>query len=420
MKSIHGRTQLISIIVAVYIALFVTMVAAQIEDASVTELVDDNRVFAFDLYQQINDEEVNLFYSPYSISQAMAMVYAGARKETEAQMADVLNFALPPNELHPAFQFVQEDLNSRNVDNENISEDQRFQLNVANALWGQINYPFWSDYIGLLDEYYGAGLQQVDFAADPEAAREEVNNWVAEQTEDRIQDIVPEGAINPATRLVLANAIYFNASWLTPFPEFLTTDAPFTLLDGTEVSTPMMQIQDGFRYVAGDGYQAVMIPYVGVDTGMIILLPDEGNFEEFEAGLDARTYREIVDSMAHEELYLVMPKLEFEYDLSLSGHLVEMGMEDAFDEGAANFSGMADLEEAGENLFISDVLHKAFIKVDETGTEAAAATVAIIEATSALPAEPIELRIDRPFIFTISDLNRCNVLFMGRVLDPTE
>ena len=409
-----------TLIILLCSAWFVTILGAQLDDPDVVALVDGNNAFAFDLYQQISTEDENLFFSPYSISQAMAMVYAGARQETEAQMADTLNFELLPNDLHPAFQLVQDDLNNRSEENEAISDDQRFQLNVANALWGQVDYPFWSDYVGLLDAYYGAGLQQIDFVADPEAARETVNDWVEEQTEERIQDIVPEGAISPATRLVLANAIYFNASWLSPFPEFLTMDAPFTLLDDSEVTVPMMQTQEGYPYVAGEGYQAVLIPYVGFDTGMLILLPDAGEFEAFESALDAETYREIVESLAPEELNLAMPKLELEYNLSLSNHLIDMGMPDAFNGSAADFSGMADLDEAGENLFISDVLHKAFIKVDETGTEAAAATVAIIEATSALPAEPITLRIDRPFIFAITDLNSNSILFMGRVLNPSD
>lgn len=408
--------------VLIIIAIFaLTMNAsAQLDDPDAATLAEDNNIFAFDLYQQIKKEDGNIFYSPYSISQAMAMVYAGAHGDTASQMSEVLRLTLPQDDLHPAFAMLQDDLNSREDPGAEMGmEGERFQLSIANALWGQVGYPFLQSYTDLLDENYSAGLQQVDFMTMPEEARQMVNDWVAEQTEDRIKDIVPEGAINAMTRLVLANAIYFNASWNLPFPEFATSDAPFTLLNGEEVTVPMMKQQENYQYGVGEGYQAVLLSYIGGDVGMLILLPDDGEFESFEATLDAETYDEILASLSSQELLLGMPRLEYEFNLSLSGTLVDMGMVDAFNAGAADFSGMANLEEAGENLFISDVLHKAFVKVDESGTEAAAATVVIMEALSAMPEEPIELTIDRPFIFTITDLRSDSILFIGRVLDPS-
>jgi len=419
MKWIASRIIIVSVLLLSLIASLT--VSAQLDDPAAATLAEDNAAFAFDLYQQIKGEDGNIFYSPYSISQAMAMVYAGAMGDTESQMEDVLRLTLPQADLHPAFATLQDDLSNREDPGGEVlgMEGERFQLNIANAIWGQDKYPFLNSYIDLLDEHYGAGLQQVDFMTMPEEARQMVNDWVAEQTEDRIKDIVPEGAINAMTRLVLANAIYFNASWNFPFPEFATADAPFTLLDGEEVTVSMMKQQENYQYVAGEGYQAVLLPYIGGDTGMLVLLPDDGEFEDFESALDAETYADILSALEPQEVALGMPRLEYEFNLSLSGTLADMGMTDAFSGDAADFSGMANLDEAGENLFISDVLHKAFVKVDESGTEAAAATVVIMEALSAMPVEPIELTIDRPFIFTITDLRSDSILFIGRVLDPS-
>ncbi len=380
------------------------------------ELAAGNTAFAFDLYQAVRSQEGNLIYSPYSVSLALAMTYAGARGSTEQQMADTFHFTLPQERLHPAFNALDLDL-ARRGEREPKSEweqGQHFRLNVANAIWGQKELAFRKNFLKVLATNYGAGLRLLDFTSQPEAARQVINDWVAEETEDRIKDIVPPGVITPETRLVLANAIYFNASWFFPFNEGSTHDEVFHLPDGSEVNVPMMTQQESFDYTRGDGYQAISLPYYGGDAAMIIVMPDEGQFEAFEAGLDAATFNAIVDSLSQHGVVLTMPLFECESDLNLSQTLVAMGMPDAFSPMAADFSGMS-----GRPLFISAVLHKAFVRVDEIGTEAAAATViAVEEEATEEPPELVVLTLDRPFIFAIYDQVSGTVLFVGRVVNP--
>ncbi|HSJ55789.1 MAG TPA: serpin family protein, partial [Anaerolineae bacterium] len=342
-------------------------VPAEVGEAELRSLAGGNSDFAWDLYQLMGREEGNLFYSPYSISLALAMTYAGARGETERQMAEALHFDLPQAALHPAFDALAAELASRS-EGEREGEGDRFRLNVANSLWGQDGYPFLPSFLDLLDSYYGAGLRRIDFIAAPDAAREAINGWVEEQTEGRIEDLIPPDLINSLTRLVLANAIYFNASWAYPFEEAATADGTFHLPDGTEVTVPMMRQTESLAYAAGDGYQAVELPYTGQQLSMLVLLPDEGQMQAFEDSLDAGRVNEIVSELAGQQVALTMPRFEFESEFSLADALVELGMVDAFGAGA-DFSGMT----GSPDLSISAVVHKAFVAVDEEGTEAAAA-----------------------------------------------
>jgi serpin B len=389
--------------------------APDVGEGEMGELAAGNTAFAFDLYQAVRSQEGNLICSPYSVSLALAMTYAGARGSTEQQMADTFHFTLPQERLHPAFNALDLDLIRRSETEPEIEgqEGQHFKLNVANAIWGQDGFAFHEDFLKVLAANYGAGLRLLDFMSQPEAARQVINDWVAEETEERIKDIVPPGAITPETRLVLANAIYFNASWLHPFDEGSTHDEVFHLLDGSEASVPMMTQQESFGYARGDGYQAVSLPYYGGDAAMIVVMPDEGRFETFEAGLDAATFDTAVGSLSRQDVVLTMPLFEYETDLNLSQTLAGMGMPDAFSP-AADFSGMSD-----EPLFIGAVLHKAFVKVDESGTEAAAATVVImVGAVEGEPLKPVVLTLDRPFIFAIYDQASGTVLFVGRMVNP--
>lgn len=387
-------------------------VPAEVGPDELQALAEGNSAFAWDLYHLLSREDGNLFYSPYSISLALAMTYAGARGDTERQMAGTLHFDLSQSQLHPAFQALAAELASRSEGRQE-DEGDRFRLNVANSLWGQEGYPFLPAFLDLLDSYYGAGLRRLDFAAAAEAARQAINTWVEEQTEGRIKDLIQPGVIDSTTRLVLANAIYFNASWAYPFFEGATADGPFHLADGSEVTVPMMRLNEDLAYAAGDGYQAVELPYTGHQLSMVILLPDEGEMGTFEASLDAARVSEIVSGLARQQVMLTMPRFEFESEFSLGDTLAEMGMVDAFG-GAADFSGMA----GNRDLFISAVVHKAFVAVDEEGTEAAAAT-AVVVAELAMPAEPVEMTVDRPFLFLIRDLDTGTLLFVGRVVDPS-
>jgi len=382
--------------------------------ASQTDLeaqVEGNSAFAFNLYQALRDKEGNLFYSPYSISMALAMTYAGARGETEQQMADTLHFMLSQDKLHRTLNSLDIELASRG-EGAKGKDEKGFRLNVVNAIWGQKDYKFLSEFLDTLAQNYGAGLRILDFVKAPEDSRITINDWVSEQTEDRIKDLIPQGAIDSLTRLVLTNAIYFNAAWQFPFNENSTQDGTFHLLDGTEVTVPMMKQTETYGYTEGAGYQAVELLYDGRELSMVILLPKTGQFEAFEGSLSSQQVASIIGNLEHGRVILTMPKFEFESEFSLSETLAAMGMPVAF-SGQADFSGMTGNRE----LFISEVIHKAFVSVDEAGTEAAAATAVIMPA-SMPPGEPVEVTVDRPFIFLIRDIDTGAILFVGRVLNP--
>ena len=376
-------------------------------------LVEGNTAFAFELYQALRTgEEGNFFYSPHSISVALAMTYAGARGLTGEQMAATLHFLLEGEDLHPAFNWLDIELDSRGEGTAGKDGD-GFRLNIVNAIWGQRDYGFLPAFLDVLAENYGAGLRILDFITETEQSRLAINDWVSDQTEGRIEDLIPQGAIDALTRLVLTNAIYFNAAWECPFDEDMTTNGPFYLLDGEQVTVPMMRQTESFGYTAGAGYQAVELLYDGGELSMLIFLPGAGAFPDFEAGLDAGLVAGIIGGLQPARVALAMPGFEFDSEFSLTDALVAMGMPVAF-SGAADFSGMT----GSPDLCISEVLHKAFVSVDEAGTEAAAATAVIMRET-AVPAEPVEMTLNRPFIFLIRDIDTGAILFLGRVLDPT-
>jgi len=383
-----------------------------VTQADSESLVGDNSTFAFDLYQRLRAKGGNLFYSPYSISLALAMTYAGARGETEQQMADTLHFTLPQDRLHPAFNSLDIELASRG-EGAKGKDEEGFRLNIVNAIWGQKNYEFLSEFLDVLAENYGAGLRILDFASASEESRVTINNWVSDQTEGRIEDLIAPGEIHALTRLVLTNAIYFNAAWQYPFKEDATYDGTFYLLNGDEITVPMMRQTEWFGYGEGDGYQAVELPYDGGELSMIILLPTAGYFASFEDLLDAQRLDEIVGRLEYREVALTMPKFEFESDFRLRETLTALGMPDAFLWEVADFSGMT----GNRDLFIADVIHKAFVSVDEAGTEAAAAT-AVVVPTAMPPEELVEVTVDRPFVFLIRDRTG-TILFVGRVVDPS-
>ena len=282
------------------------------------QLACDNGNFASDLYRSLSDEEGNLFFSPFSISQVLAMAYAGARGETERQMAGTLRYGLPQNRLHPAFNAIDRALHSRgdapSSSTGSDGENSGFRLNIANAVWGQEGFEFRRQFLDILAENYGGELRPLDFASEPEESRVRINDWIDEKTEGKIKNLFPQGTIDWLTRLVLTNAIYFNASWRSPFDPEATMERPFRLLDGGQVEVPMMT--DNFDYVSvqyaqGDGLQAVAIPYETNGMSMIALLPDDGKFEDFEDSLSAG----ILDQVEWEDrdVTLKMPRFEYSY-----------------------------------------------------------------------------------------------------------
>lgn len=377
-------------------------------DVKLDDLVRGNSAFALALFGTLRGQDGNLFYSPHSISVALAMMYAGARGETARQMEEVLRFQLPADQLHPAFNVLDLELSTRG------QEGGKFRLNIANAIWGQKGYGFLSNFLDTLAENYGAGMRAVDFVQNPEASRTAINDWVSERTEDRIQDLIPEGLINHLTRLVLTNAIYFKAAWRFPFDEDLTTRDPFHLLSGDRVHVPTMHRTETFNYTRHETYQveAAEMLYAGEEASLMILLPAAGHYDRFENALSEDLVSEISQRLRPIRLMLSIPSFEFESEFRLGETLAGMGMADAFNPESADFSGMAD----SGNLYLSSVVHKAFVKVDERGTEAAAATGGTIGVTSMPPS----FKVDRPFIFLIRDNATEAILFVGRVRDPSQ
>ncbi|MBN1152844.1 MAG: serpin family protein [Dehalococcoidia bacterium] len=377
-----------------------------------TELVNGTTMFACDLYRQLREDGTNLFFSPYSISVALAMTYAGARGETAHEMAGAMQFYLPSESLHPAFNYVDQQLSARGEGAQG-KDGEGFRLNVVNAIWGQKDYAFLSDYLDVLARNYGAGLRVLDFEGQPEPSRETINRWVEEQTESRIKDLIPQGAIDTMTRLVLTNAVYFNAAWESQFHEDATVDGAFHLIDGGQVTVPMMRQTDSFAYGRGDGFQAIELPYDGGEMSMVIILPDAGQLNELEDSLDAEMLANTIGAVQLTRVALTMPRFAMESSFNLNDALSALGMVSAFAPGVADFSGM----DGTRDLYISDVVHKAFVDVDESGTEAAAAT-AVIVGTTSMPADPLAVTIDRPFLFLIRDIETGTILFLGRVMNP--
>jgi serpin B len=384
----------------------------QVSDSALETLENGNNEFAFELYKQLSaTKDGNFFYSPYSISLALAMTYAGANGQTEEQMADVLKFMLEDKELHEAFNKLAIELNSRNEVPEG-SDMQGFELNVVNATWGQRGFEFMQAFLDVLAENYDAGIRLLDYENDPEACRQTINEWVSEQTNGRIENLIPEGAIDQMTRLVLTNAIYFNAAWLHQFNKEYTYDDTFYLPDGSTVSVPMMHQTDRFSYIDGDNYTAIELLYDIFDMSMVIIMPDAGTFADFEDSLTSQLVDDIIGSLSSGEVNLAIPKFEFDSEFNLNKALQAMGMTDAFSD-SADFSGITDKVD----LAISDVIHKAFVSVDEEGTEAAAATAVIMTETS-MPTEIGDVTIDHSFIFLIRDIQTGTTLFIGRVINP--
>lgn len=382
--------------------------------SDILDLVAGNTAFGLDVYHGLAaNEEGNIFYSPFSISQALAMTYAGARGNTQAEMAGTLRFTLPEAQIHPAWNALDLALASRG-ENALASDGKGFRLNVVNSTWGMIGYPFQAPFLDILAQHYGAGMYLLDFTVDPMACRDTINDWVEDKTEGRIEDLIPEDVITELTRLVLVNAIYFNAAWRSPFDQDATSDGAFHLSGGSTTTVPLMYQEASFGYAAGNGWQAVEMPYDGEELSMVVILPESGRFADIESGLDTDFLGTLLTSISNARLALTMPKFTFTSSFTLKDMLVSLGMVDAFSFGAADFSGM----DGSRNLYIGAVIHKAFVDVNEAGTEAAAATAVIMDFGTSLPPDPIAVTVDRPFIFLIRDLQTGAILFVGRVMTP--
>ncbi len=368
-------------------------------------------LFGVDLYGVLARDEGNLVFSPYSAGIALAMTRAGAAGQTLDQMTAVLHADAG---LDEGLNAIDQALATRPGEYAWDDKKVTLELATANQLWGQREFPFEDAFLTTLAAQYGAGMRLVDYKEAAEDARTRINDWVSERTQKRIPELIPGGVLTADTRLVLTNAIYLNAPWLHRFNADATAPAPFVRLDGSEVQAQMMHLSESLRYAKGSGYQAIELPYVDGSLAMLVVIPDAGRFDAVQSGLSAGLLDEVLKGLGDSEVQLALPRFEFRTQAGLKDALTELGMPVAFEGGKADFSRMSP---EGKSLYIQDVIHEAFISVDEEGTEAAAATAVVVGATAA-PPEGVELTVDRPFLFVIRDTETGAILFMGRVLDP--
>lgn len=389
------------------------------KDDGAEMIINGNTAFALDLYAQLKAEEGNLFFSPYSISTALAMTYAGAKGETEKQIAKTLHFPVVPYFDSDPFQRgycnLIKQLNAQGQKGD-------YQLLIANALWAQKDYPFrnipegFESFLGWVESCYKARVENVDFVNETEQARQKINGWVEDKTNEKIKNLIPKGALNALTRLVLTNAIYFKGDWAEQFDKDDTREQDFYVSPDKTIKTPLMFQKSEFKYGQADTLQMLELPYKGDDLSMLVLLPKaKDGLAELEKQLTADNLTAWQTKMRKREVEVSLPKFKMTSQFGLAGTLKAMGMPDAFDVNKADFSGMT----GNKDLFISDVIHKAFVEVNEEGTEAAVAISAVME-TLSMPAPPPVFRADHPFVFLIKDNNTGSILFIGRVADPTK
>jgi serine protease inhibitor len=371
------------------------------------KVVEGNNRFALDLYGRLRDRPGNLFMSPYSLSTALAMTYAGARGETAEQMAATLHLSLPPGTLHAAFAALERQIKG--------GDRRPYKLSVANALWGQEGEDFLPDFLKLLAENYEAGLRQVDFRSVEQACRT-INNWVEEQTGGKIKDLLQPPHLSPNTSLVLTNAIYFKGDWASPFPKGATKDEMFAVTEDKRVPVPMMHRTGRLNYRDGGDFHVLDLPYAGNDLSMVILLPKKvDGLARFEESLTSEKLSAWLAKLGPHRVDVALPKFKVEAGFELQKALPAMGMTLAFTR-SADFSGI----DGKRDLFISAVIHKAFVDVNEEGTEAAAATAVVIARPAAVvrPEPVVEFRADHPFAFLIRHNRSGSILFLGRVTNP--
>ena len=377
-----------------------------VTDQLVKAVVEGNNQFALDLYAALSSQGGNLFFSPYSLSIALAMTYGGARCQTAEQIAGVLHFPADEQKLHPTFAV----LIGRFLDE---GKSAGYQLHVANALWGQKNYGFLTSYLKLTEDCYGAGLQEVDFATATEEARQTINAWVEIQTQNKIKELLKPVHVDSLTTLILTNAIYFKGDWAVQFEKAQTRDAPFLSVADQRFTVPMMHHTGQFKYLEEDGFQALELSYVGEELSMVVFLPRKvAGLAAFESTLTVDNLSKWLHQLRRQRIIVDLPKFQVTAGCELRKTLSKLGMPVAF-TSEADFSGIT----GDKPLFISNVIHKAFVDVNEEGTEAAAAT-AVIMTRGLSAAKPPVFRADHPFVFLIRDNRSGSILFLGRLTNP--
>ena len=369
-----------------------------------------NNAFACDLYGKLaGAESGNLFFSPASIETALAMTYSGARGQTATQMRTVLHLPETESVHRELGAFLNELTGGKSATNSTRS----YQLSVANGLWGQKGYEFRPEFLKLLKSDYGAPLHEVDYFHNSEKARQDINAWVGQETRDKIRQLIPPGALSPTTRLVLCNATYFKGNWLSQFDRKLTRNAPFHVTTNRTVDVPMMEQTGEYRFFENGGLQGLELPYAGQELSMVILLPRRADgLAEMERMLTAERLSQWLAALRKQKVAVIVPRIKLETGFELSQTLEAMGMTEAF-SNAADFSGMT----SREGLFLSHVIHKAFVDVNEEGTEAAAAT-GVVAVPTAVMRTPL-FRADHPFLFLIRHQKSGAILFLGRLSEPS-
>lgn len=397
-------------VTAVTLLLLASVALAPGAAASQTQaFTQGNTAFALELYRSLAGTAPNVFLSPHSISTCLAMTYGGARGDTAKQMAQVLRFGPAPQKVHAAFGDLQRQLNE-------AGRQQGIQLNVANALWAQQGHAFLPPFLNIARGQYQANVNQADFKTAAEPARAEINRWVAQKTQERIKDLLPPGSVDTLTRLVLANAIYFKGLWAVPFPANATRPLPFHLSATSQVEAPLMRQVESFAYTEDNDLQAIELPYSGNALSMVVLLPRRlDGCGDLETRLTPELLAEVLARLKPQRVEVLLPRFTLASGADLKAPLAKMGMPDAFGQNA-DFSGM----DGTKWLYISGVFHKAWVEVNEAGTEAAAATGVVmgVKSIAAPQAKPPVFRADHPFLFLIRDVRSGSLLFLGRLAQP--
>jgi serpin B len=397
-----------------FAALPILLLAGAAPADPMTRVAQGSNAFGFDLYQRLRARSGNLTFSPASITTALAMTWAGARGETAAQMRQVLHFEGTPDEVMQASGKLATALQD---------PARPIVFRIANRLFGEKTYKFETAYLDATRAAFGAPLEPVDFKGAPEPSRRLINGWVEEKTEKRIRDLVPQGGVKADTRLALVNAIYFLGDWAEPFKKSATRPEPFFTSATEKKDVPTMHSGEYLRFARKEGWKALELPYKGGQMSMLLVLPDKvDGVAALESTLTAPGLDAIVKSLASTKVIVSLPKFQVDPpgSLPLGETLASMGMPVAFDRQRADFTGIANPPAPQDRLVIAEVFHKAFVKVDEKGTEAAAATAVLMERAGAAPPRepPAEFKADHPFLFFIRDNQSGLLLFMGRVADP--
>lgn len=379
------------------------------ENTTPVNITENNNLFALDLYKKIGGNQENLFYSPYSISTALAMTYAGARGKTEKEMSTVMHFPANTAEFYNKYNDVLKNINA-------LNNGSTVDIYTVNSIWAQKDFKFREEFIGILKNNFNSSLNLVDFIKETENSRLQINKWVETQTNEKIKELIKPGLIDYLTRMVLVNAIYFKADWQTAFDKQQTQKMDFRMDETKIVSCDFMFAEQEFKFYENEeGLKAIEIPYSSGKLSMLIILPkDNAGFNTLKKEISLDLYKKINSSLASKKVKLYLPKFKITSEFELSDILKQMGMPEAFSD-RADFSGMT----GAKDLKISKVIHKAFVEVNETGTEAAAATAVVMRVKS-MPVAPPEFKADHPFMFIIKENTENSILFAGNIYNPAK